>query len=396
VWTTATERVVVRVTAGTGELALEARVERGRSTYRFRTADGVTSKDAFRESELLLADALWDVDPGRVLVLEANYGVVGAVLAARATSVLMTESSARNARLCEHNAHANDADAGVVLASGLDELDGVAGDGPPAGEFDTVTYAPRAYTPLDVGLQRLSDAISTLAPGGRVCVAGTRETGIARYEERLGDTAASVECVAERDGCRVLAATFGGESGAVGETFVSSREFEAVVDSVDLSLVSVPGVFSASRLDDGTRLLAETAVVRDGDRVLDLCCGYGALGAYAAGVADCEVTLSDDDRVATACAERTLDASAVDGTVVTADGVQGVAGREFDRVLCNPPTHATDRVLASLFDGVRDVLATAGDCHVVHHRDLDLRPVLSEFDVERVASGVEHVVLRAT
>ena len=122
-----------------------------------------------------------------------------------------------------------------------------------------------------------------------------------------------------------------------------------------------------------------------------------AIGVYAGLSADCEVWLSDDDRVATACAECSLEASGVDATVVTADCTAGVADRTFDRVCCNPPTHAGNGVLDELFAGIADVLARGGELTTVHHRDLDLRGYLSRFDrVETRRTGAEHVVLSAT
>jgi 16S rRNA (guanine1207-N2)-methyltransferase len=167
------------------------------------------------------------------------------------------------------------------------------------------------------------------------------------------------------------------------------------VDGVDLSLRTVPGVFSASSLDDGTRLLMETARIEDGERVLDLCCGYGAVGTYAGQVADCEVWLSDDDRVATRCAECSLQASDVEASVVTADCLDGVATQTFDSVLCNPPTHAGGGVLSELFASVTDVLASDGRLILVHHRELDLHDYFAQFStVETLRTGPEHVVLR--
>lgn len=396
------------------DLALEARVDGARSEYRFTSADGVCSKRSFRTPELLLADVLWEENPGRVLVPEANYGVVGVLLAAGVQHVRMTESSARAARLCETNAAANGVDAAVSLTSGISALGDMdawrpnghhsecAGD---EGGFDVVTerdfdavaFAPKPYAPLDLGAQRVVDAAARLASGGRVYLAAAERTGLNRYERVLGEVAERVTCVAERDDVCVLRASV--PDGGVchdGGAYVTPRAFDATVAGVDLSLVSVPGVFSATGLDDGTRLLAATADVHDGDRVLDLCCGYGALGAYAASVADCEVVLTDDDRVATACAERSLDATGVRASVVTADGVSGVDGESFDRILCNPPTHATDSVLRHLFDGARRVLAPGGDLLAVHHRELDLRAQLRSFDdVDRVTADGEHVVVRA-
>jgi 16S rRNA (guanine1207-N2)-methyltransferase len=371
--------------SGEYDLALESRVDDGRRTYRFRTAEGLHSKSSFRDSELLLLEELRDAPTGRLLCPEANYGVVGSVLAGATAAVEMTESSARAARLCRRNAAANDASAAVRLLADLGELSSV---------FDTVAYAAKPYTPLAVGKRRIADSLAALRPGGDIYVAAAAQAGAARYEDCLRDVAASVETVAERDGCRLLRAT---RRGALSSpAYVACRRLEPTVDGVDLSLRTVPGVFAAKRLDAGTRLLLENAGVVDGERVLDLCCGYGAIGAYAAGVADCEVHLSDDDRVATACAERSLEATGVNGTVVTADCTRGVSGRTFDRVLCNPPTHAGDGVLSTLFAGAHDVLAANSELRLVHHRTLDLSAHLAPFEtVERLETGTEHVVLVA-
>lgn len=368
------------------ELVLQSRVSDARPTYRFHTADGVCSKRSFRTAELLLVDSLWDANLGHLLALEANYGVVGTVLASRAHAVVLVESSARATQLCERNAAENDRDVSVTLAAEVTTFDDA---------FDAVAYAPKPYTPLSVGTQRIADALSVLRPGGNLYLAASKQTGLARYEACLRETAATVEQVAERDECSLLEATR--PRSFEPPTYVSPRAIRPEVDGATLSLVTVPGLFSASQLDDGTRLLLKSTTVEDGERVLDVCCGYGAAGVYAARVADCEVWLSDDDRVATSCAECSLSASGVDGTVVTADGAEGVTDRTFDSVLCNPPTHAGSGVLSELFAGVRRVLAPDGELAVVHHRELDLRDCLSRFGtIERVRTGDEHVVLRAT
>lgn len=368
------------------EVALESRAAETRSQYRFHTADGVVSKRSFRDAELLLLEALADADLGRLLCPEANYGVLGTVLSAFADHTTMTESSARAATLCERNAAGNDADAAVSVVADLARLDA---------RFDTVAYAPKPYTPIAVGKQRIADALSVLRPGGSLYLTAAKRTGLTRYADCLKEIAASVTCTAERDEWTLLEATrprtFDPPS------YVTPRTITPTVNGERLSLVTVPGVFAASELDAGTRLLAETVAVADDERVLDLCCGYGTLGIDAARRADCEVWFSDDDRVATACAERSLRASGVDGTVVTADCIEGVVDRTFDRVLCNPPTHAGSGVLSTLFAGAHRVLAPRGRLCLVHHRSLDLREHLREFGtIETLRTGTEHVVLAAT
>ncbi len=368
------------------ELTLESRVASARPIYRFYTADGIHSKDSFRNAELLLVESLWETDLGRLLTPEANYGVVGTVLADCASSVHMTESSARAAQLCERNTAENHVGASTSLVADLSTLDGT---------FDTVAYAPKPYTPLSVGKQRIAHALSVLRPGGSIYLAASKQTGLTRYEECLREITTTVEQLSEYNDYYLLKATRPPLLDL--PTYISPQEIHPEIHGTELSLITIPGLFSASKLDDGTRLLLEAAAIEDGERVLDLCCGYGAIGAYAGRVADCEVWLSDDDRVAALCAECSLRASRVDGTVVTADCAEGVTDQTFDSVLCNPPTHAGAGVLSELFAGAYDVLATGGELTVVHHRALELQPHLSPFDtVERRRTGAEHVVLSAT
>jgi 23S rRNA (guanine1835-N2)-methyltransferase len=368
------------------ELALESHVSSARPTYRFHTADGIHSKDSFRNAELLLIESLWNIDLGRLLVPEANYGVVGTVLADCARAVHMTESSARAAQLCERNAGKNGVDVSTSLVADLTTLDDT---------FDTIAYAPKPYTPLSVGKQRIADALSVLRPGGSLYLAASKQTGLTRYEECLHEIAATVEQISEHSGYHLLKATR--PQSFDPSTYISPQEIIPKINGTEFSLVTVSGLFSASKLDDGTRLLLEATTIEDGGRMLDLCCGYGAIGVYAGRVADCEVWLSDDNRVATSCAECSLHASGVNGTIVTADCAEGVADKTFDSVFCNPPTHAGAGVLSELFADVNDILAPGGELTVVHHRELDFHTYLSPFDtVEKRRTGEEHVVLSAS
>ncbi|WP_436910910.1 methyltransferase [Halosimplex marinum] len=379
------------MTAGREPLALGSRTDAGPDRFEFHTADGVAAADAFCPGELLALEHLWDRDLGHLRTVGARYGVVGVVLAERATSVRTTTASARAAALCERNAAENGADAAVELATGLASI-----DGPTDEPVDTAVFVPRAYTPIEVGTRRIRSALDSMVSGGTLYLAAKPETGLGRYEGALADAATTVETVAERDGWSLLRAT---ESPAAdgGRPDPPFDRIDATVDGIDLELVTAPGLFAAGALDDGTRLLAETVTIEDGDAVLDLCCGYGPLAVYAGLSADCDVWATDDDALATAAAERTLAANGVDGRVVTADCTAGVAQESFDAILCNPPTHAGSGVLADLLRGAADVLAPGGRCWVVHHRALDLEDSLAAFGrVETVATGAEHVVRLAS
>jgi 16S rRNA (guanine1207-N2)-methyltransferase len=382
--------------AGDGDLVLEARVDAPRDRYAFQTRPGVHSHDAFRTPELLLLEVLWDRTPDALGCVQANWGVPGVVLADVAARVHCVDSHARTAACCRHNARVNDVASTVTVdcAATPSDVDAFA-------DLDAVAYAPRPYTPIAQARRRLADGLRALAPDGTLYVAGTPDAGIERYRDTLDAVHASPREVRGHGDCVVLAADR--PERVPSTTFVDATTHRERVAGVDLALVTEPGVFSTAGIDDGTRLLLDHATVDDGDRVLDACCGAGPVGAWAATAADCDVALTDVDAVATACAKRTLDATATendaprirDATVHTADCLDDVRTERFDRVLSNPPTHAGDAVLDALFDGVRDVLAPGGDLRFVHHASLDFDPHRHGFaEVAVIATGDEHVVKR--
>jgi len=363
-------------------LELGARTDDGPDVYEFRTSDGVHAADAFRGSELLALEHVWENAPQELLVVQANYGVLGVVLAARVGGVTMTESSARAADTCRANCHENDVAAAVRTVARESELDGT---------FDTAVYVPKPYTATEVGNQRIADALGRLDPGGTLVLAGRETTGLNRYRDRLSALDADPETVASADGAQLVRATRPASFDPPAD--VERNTHSATVAGTELDLVTEPGLFAAGGLDHGTRLLLETIDVADGERVLDLCCGCGPLGADAGLTADCSVTLTDDDARATACAQETLVRNGIEGTAVTADATAGVRDQTFDFVLSNPPTHAGSGVLADIFDGAADVLTRDGRLAFVHHQKLDLSAHLGAFGtVECVATGPEHEV----
>jgi len=130
-----------------------------------------------------------------------------------------------------------------------------------------------------------------------------------------------------------------------------------------LPVVSLPGVFSHGRLDDGTRMLLQAAPHLPGP-LLDVGCGAGVIGAWYAHQGAGRVTLVDADALALEAARRTLQANAVSvsGEVSPADVLP--ADGQFASIVSNPPFHQgvdTDhRVTETLISGAAGRLAPGG------------------------------------
>jgi 16S rRNA G1207 methylase RsmC len=368
------------------ERRLQSHAERGPDEFTFTAADGVASPDEFRTATLLLLEHTDVGVDSDLLVPGANYSVAGTVLGALSPDgrTLLTETSARAARLCEANLARNDMAGDVALAPTLaDATDD---------RFDVVAYAPRDYDPVDAVKQHLADAMRALRPAGSLLMAADPKQGGKRYRDVLRDIADDVERVGKRGGVHAYRAVR--PANVQTPEYAAFETFQDTICGREFTFARYPGVFSSGHVDHGTRLLAETMAPGDDETVLDLCCGYGPLGAVAADVG-ADTWFTDDSAVATACTERTLDANDLRGRVETADCGRGLPDDHFDLVVSNPPTHVGDSVLYELFARASEVLADGGRFLAVHHEALTL-PLERHFSaVETVASGEEHEVVRA-
>jgi 16S rRNA (guanine1207-N2)-methyltransferase len=176
-----------------------------------------------------------------------------------------------------------------------------------------------------------------------------------------------------------------------------------IVDQVrgfELRLETQAGVFAHRGLDPGTRLLIETMRVSPTARVLDLGCGYGAIGIVAAKLAQRgHVVLVDSDIRATRLAERNLALNEVtNAEVVLGDGTHDLpSGARFDVVASNPPTHSGREVLDDMVAGAHAVLKPGGRLYVVVNRLLSLRREVGAVfgSVEIAARSKGYIVVEA-
>ena len=129
---------------------------------------------------------------------------------------------------------------------------------------------------------------------------------------------------------------------------------------VTLDFITDAGVFSRDGLDAGTRVLLEALPPLSG-RVLDLGCGWGALGGVLAKKwAEARFVLTDVNGRAAALAERNLRMNGLTNfEVVCGDGFSAVEGK-FDWIVTNPPIRAGKQVIYALFAEAKNYLAPGG------------------------------------
>ena len=116
----------------------------------------------------------------------------------------------------------------------------------------------------------------------------------------------------------------------------------ALVNDIQFELVTHEGLFSPRRVDAGTQAMLECVELNEGDRVLDLGCGYGVVGVYAAHViGEANVFMIDSDATAVEVARANAVANGFENLSVSqSDGFRDFHETGFTKILSNPPYHA--------------------------------------------------------
>jgi 16S rRNA (guanine1207-N2)-methyltransferase len=226
----------------------------------------------------------------------------------------------------------------------------------------TANYAPGPVHDIAViYLQKgseLNDLVAAMTshavrPGGTVLMVGENKAGIRSattvLERRVGPIRSSD---AARHCVLYETRTEQAPGGAI-DLQAWEREFVIPLGDRSVTLVSLPGVFSHGRLDDGTRFLLDHLPADISGHVLDLGCGSGVIGVVIKTLNPrCEVSLVDASALAVEATTRTFARNNIAARHIgPADIFDGVDGT-FDLIISNPPFHqgiATNYDIVSAF-----------------------------------------------
>ena len=125
------------------------------------------------------------------------------------------------------------------------------------------------------------------------------------------------------------------------------------------------GVFSHGQMDKGTQLLLRSLPTSLNGRVLDLGCGWGAIGVITSALyPKTKVMMTDINPRAVSLAEHNAALNNVRAETLVSDGFAQINGL-FDTILFNPPIRAGKQAVYRLFGECAQHLNTHGDLYVV-------------------------------
>jgi len=114
------------------------------------------------------------------------------------------------------------------------------------------------------------------------------------------------------------------------------------IDGINFIFETENTLFSPLNIDKGTLAMLSVTPFSDTDKVLDLGCGYGVVGIYAAKqIGTQNVVMSDVDERCVKLSEKNAELNGVGGILtVLSDSLDSITDKEFTLILSNPPYHS--------------------------------------------------------
>lgn len=228
-----------------------------------------------------------------------------------------------------------------------------------------VLVVPKALERAEYALAQI---VPLLPAGCPLYLVGEKKGGISRAEKLMQPYGAGAEKLDSARHCQLWRMAVDGNAAPFDLT-QWQREIRIELEDQTIELVSLPGVFSHGRLDEGSQLLLEELAPLPAGKVLDFGCGAGVLTtALARRNPGSRFEMVDVDALALYCAGETLARNGVEAEVYPSDGLSDVHGR-LAAVVSNPPFHTGIKhdtsVAERFFEQVTRNLLPGGEMRIV-------------------------------
>ena len=135
---------------------------------------------------------------------------------------------------------------------------------------------------------------------------------------------------------------------------------------IHLTFQTDAGVFSKGEVDTGTDLLLHALPEEMAGDILDMGCGWGAIGITVARKwPEARVTMADVNLRALDLSRENAKRNGVRVTCAESDGLTAFQGQKFDAVITNPPIRAGKQVIYRMFAEAAEALRPGGALYLV-------------------------------
>lgn len=160
------------------------------------------------------------------------------------------------------------------------------------------------------------------------------------------------------------------------------KHYQINVNDIELTIASLPGVFSQKKLDVGTALLLDNLPKTMQGKVLDFGCGAGVISCFV-GKKFPKTTLSllDVSALAISSSKKTLTLNNLSGDVFASNSLSTLSGK-FQHIVSNPPFHQgtkTSYQATEMFlQGIKTYMNSSADITLVANSFLQYSPIIKK------------------
>lgn len=144
------------------------------------------------------------------------------------------------------------------------------------------------------------------------------------------------------------------------------RLIEYRIKDKTIKFISDNGVFSKGHVDIATNFMLNVIIEEKiTGKVLDVGCGYGAIGITLSKFFDIEVTMLDINERALALAKKNVKLNGLENIkIIESDGFEKITD-EYDYIITNPPIRAGKAVIYKMYEDAYKHLKNGGKLYLV-------------------------------
>jgi 16S rRNA (guanine1207-N2)-methyltransferase len=201
-----------------------------------------------------------------------------------------------------------------------------------------VIYLPKSELLIHMVLSMVN---TVMQPGGKVYIVGQKNAGIKSQAETIAKYIGPVEFSDAARHSAIYQAVMSKPKLSDNKLEKWTKEYTYKLNGQSLKIITLPGVFSYGKLDEGTRMLLKNLEIGENAKVLDWGCGSGIIGLIAQKMQpNSKVDMVDSNALALEATKMTLAANGLSTDNVWASDVFSDVAEKYDLILSNPPFHS--------------------------------------------------------